>query len=135
MGNFIKKHRQLIAYFFWGGGTTVVNFGTYFLFTRVIALDLVAANSVAWAVSVLFAFWVNKALVFHSGCWKWRILLPELGKFVGARIFSGVFETVLLWLCVDIGKLSDGIVKILVSILVVILNYLFSKLFIFQSRR
>ena len=135
MGNFIKKHRQLIAYFFWGGGTTVVNFGTYFLFTRVIVLDYVAANVIAWAASVLFAFLVNKTLVFHSGSWKWNVLLPEFGKFVGARVFSGGFETMLLWLCVVAGQLQDGVVKIPVSIFVVILNYLFSKLFIFRSRR
>lgn len=134
MGAFIKKYRQLLAYLFWGGGTTVVNFCTYFLFTRVIALDLVAANTIAWAASVLFAFFVNKVLVFHSGSWKWNRLVPEFAKFVGARVFSGIMETALLWLSVDVLLLDDRLMKILISILVVIANYVLSKLFIFKSK-
>ena len=132
MGAFIKKYRQLLAYFFWGGGTTIVNFGVYFLFTRVIVLDFVIANIVAWAASVLFAFFVNKILVFHSQSWKLDRLFPEFVKFVGARVFSGIMETALLWLSVDILLLDDRLMKILVSILVVVSNYVLSKLFIFK---
>ena len=132
MGAFIKKYRQLLAYFFWGGGTTIVNFGVYFLFTRVIVLDFVIANIVAWAASVLFAFFVNKILVFHSQIWKLDRLFPEFVKFVGARVFSGIMETALLWLSVDILLLDDRLMKILVSILVVVSNYVLSKLFIFK---
>ena len=134
MGAFIKKNRQLLAYVFWGGGTTVVNFVTYYLFTQVIVLDIVVANMVAWAVSVLFAFFVNKVLVFHSGSWKLDMLVPEFLKFFGARLFSGILETVLLWICVDGLHLNDQWMKVLVSIVVMISNYVLSKLFIFSSK-
>lgn len=134
MGTFIKKYRQIIAYFFWGGATTAVNFFVYFLFTRVLTLDLVAANTIAWAAAVVFAFFVNKVLVFHSGSWKWNRLIPEFSAFVGARVLSLVMETVLLWICVDVLQLNDFIMKILISVLVVIANYIFSKLFIFKGK-
>ena len=134
MGAFIKKYRQLLAYLFWGGGTTVVNFGVYFLFTRVIVLDLVVANLIAWVAAVLFAFFVNKILVFHSESWKLDRLVPEFIKFVGARVFSGIMETALLWLSVDIFLLDDRLMKLLISILVVIANYVLSKLFIFKRK-
>lgn len=135
MGEFLKKHKQLLAYSFWGAANTVVNYSMYFLSTRLLHLDYVAANMIAWIVSVLFAFSVNKAFVFESKNWKPSIMLPELAKFVGARFFSGFFETAVLWLCVDIGDFHDGVVKISASIVVVIVNYLFSKLFIFRSGR
>ena len=135
MRQLLRKYKQVIAYFFWGGGTTVVNFAVYFLCTRLLDTGYVTANILSWIAAVLFAFFVNKILVFHSASWKLSTLLPEFGKFLGARVFSGVFETVMLWLCVDIGHFHDGVTKVVVSILVVILNYLFSNLFIFRNRR
>lgn len=134
MGAFIKKYRQLLDYLFWGVGTTVVNFLVYALFTRVIVLDLVAANIIAWIAAVLFAFFVNKILVFHSGSWKWRSLVPEFLKFMAARVFSLVMETALLWVSVDLLHLHDFVMKILIGILVVLTNYVFSKLFIFKGK-
>ena len=134
VGAFLKKYRQPLDYLFWGGCTTLVNFVVYFLFTRVIPLDIVIANILAWCAAVLFAFFVNKILVFHSGSWKWKLLFPEFVKFIGARVVSLVMETVLLWLCVDVAHLNDFIMKILISVLVVISNYVFSKLYIYKRK-
>ena len=135
MGHFFHKHRQVISYIFWGGATTVVNFAVYFVSTGFFAINYLTANIAAWIVSVLFAFAVNKLFVFDSKDWHCSKALPEFGKFVGARVVSGFAETALLWLFVDICGLHDGIIKIFVSILVVISNYIFSKLFIFRNRR
>lgn len=129
MRDFLRKHRQVIAYMFWGGATTAVNFITYFLMTRILVLAPVPANILAWAVSVLFAFWVNRAYVFHGE----GDLLRELGLFAGGRVFSGALETGLLWLCVDILHFRDSLIKLLASMIVVVLNYMFSK-FIFRKK-
>ena len=134
MGRLIKKYRQLLDYLFWGAGTTAVNFVVYALFTRVIVLDLVAANIIAWIAAVLFAFFVNKILVFHSGSWKWRSLVPEFLKFMAARVFSLIMETVLLWVSVDLLHLHDFVMKVFIGVLVVLTNYVFSKLFIFKGK-
>ena len=129
MRAFLRKHRQMIAYLFWGGATTAVNFICYFLLTRGFSADPVSANIAAWAVSVIFAFFVNRCYVFHGE----GNIFREFFLFAGGRVFSGALETGILWLCVDILKFHDGIVKIAVAVLVVILNYIFSKL-IFRKK-
>lgn len=129
MRDFLKKHRRIIAYVFWGSATTVVNFISYFLLTRLLALEPVTANILAWAISVLFAFWANRVQVFHGH----GNVLWELSLFVGGRAFSGALETGLLWLCVNVWRLHDGLVKLLASMIVVVINYVVSK-FIFRKK-
>ena len=135
MIRFFKQHRSLIAYIIWGVATTAVNYCVYFLLTRLGNINYLISNISAWVVSVLFAFAVNKAFVFCSKNWSATTLIPELTKFVGARVFSGFLETGLLWLGVDLAHYHDGIVKILVGILVIALNYFFSKFFIFRKEK
>lgn len=128
----LKKHGVLTSYLLWGTATTVVNLGTYYLCTQAFGINYLYGNLAAWLVSVLFAFCVNKSMVFHSNSWHLPVLLPEFGKFVGVRIFSFLCETGLLWVCVSMMGLPDAIIKPIVDIFVVIFNYIFSRLFIFQ---
>lgn len=127
------KYKEQILYLFWGAATTAVNYCIYFLCTRALQFAVVPANALAWLVSVLFAFVVNKCFVFASKSWAPSVATPELIKFAGARVFSGLLEIGILWLCVDILHMHDGVIKLLASVLVVILNYIFSKLFIFRG--
>ncbi len=129
MKDFLGKHRQILAYLFWGAATTGINFISYFLLTRLLCLTPVTSNIAAWAASVLFAFWVNRCYVFYGQ----GNFLGELALFAGGRVLSGALETIVLWLGVAFFRLHDGLVKIAVSVLVVILNYIFSK-FIFRKR-
>jgi putative flippase GtrA len=128
----LNKYRELISYLFWGVATTVVNYLVYFLCTRAFSINHLVANAVAWVAAVVFAFVVNKLLVFESKSWRISTVLPELWKFVSARILSGVMETGLLLVCVDFLHMDDGIVKLAAGVLVVIINYVLSKLFIFR---
>ena len=130
----INKYKEPILYLFWGAATTLVNYATYFLCTRVCDLHYIAANALAWLTAVLFAFWSNKCFVFASKSWAPRVVIPEFCKFTGARFFSGLLETGLMWLCVGLLHFHDGVTKLVVSVLVVLLNYIFSKLFIFKNR-
>ena len=130
----VSKYKEPLSYLFWGAATTAVNYGMYFLCTDVGNIHYVQSNITAWVVAVLFAFVVNKHFVFDSKSWEQAVVLSELWKFAGARVVSGVLETGLLWFCVDLLHLPDGTIKILVSVLVVILNYIFSKLYIFRRR-
>ena len=129
MREFLKKHRQIVAYVFWGSATTVVNFIAYLLLTRLLSIDPVTANIIAWAVSVLFAFWANRVQVFHGhGNALWELFL-----FAGGRAFSGALETGVLWLCVSVWHFHDGLVKLLCSMGIVVVNYVVSK-FIFRKK-
>lgn len=131
----LKKYKEPIAYLFWGGATTLVNYVLYFLCTKVLHIHYITSNVLAWAGAVVFAFVVNKLFVFDSKSWKYAVVLPEFLKFTGARVLSGFLETALMWLFVELCRFPDGIVKIGVSILTVLLNYVFSKLFIFRRNK
>ena len=127
------KYREFILYVSWGVLTTVVNYSVFYLCNPLLDDHYIAINVLAWVVSALFAFWSNKTFVFESKSWKPAVALPELGMFMGARLFSLGLETLLLWLCVENELLSVQIAKLLASVLVVILNYVFSKVFIFHK--
>ena len=129
-----EKYKELIAYVFWGAMTTAVNYCVYFLLTKLLLVNYLVSNVAAWVVAVVFAFVVNKLFVFDSKSWALKTVFAEGWKFLSARILSGALETGLLFLFVSVLKLPDGPVKIAVSILVVILNYLISKLFIFRRK-
>lgn len=130
-----EKHRQLLRYLFWGVMTTLVNYGAYLLCTDVLHLHYLWSNILSWVTAVLFAFLVNKRFVFDSGDWRAVTAAWELFRFAGLRVASGAAETVLLWLFVDACSLPDAPVKIGVSVLTVILNYVFSKCFVFGRKK
>jgi len=143
----LRRHRELISYVFWGGMTTLVNYVAYFLLTEGLQVYYLTSNVIAWAVSVLFAYFTNKLFVFQSKDWAWRVALRELWQMVAARVFSLLLETGILWFFVDmlhygdaVVKLPAGIilygdviVKLAASVVVVIVNYVLSKFIIFKK--
>lgn len=135
MRKLLAQYRELLSYVFWGAATTLVNYGVYFLCTRPLRADPILSNGAAWAVSVAFAFVVNKLLVFASASWEARTALRELGQFVSARVLSGALETLALYLFVNVLGFDDGPVKLLAGVGVIVFNYVVSKLVIFRKGR
>lgn len=129
-----RKYRELIQYGFWGVMTTLVNYVVYFVCTKLAGIDYLISNVIAWCVAVIFAFVVNKVFVFQAKGWGGKALLWEFGSFVSARVLSGVMETGLLWLFVEQLHFGDAVIKIVAGVLVVIINYFFSKLIIFRKK-
>lgn len=125
----MRLERELIMYVFFGVLTGVVNFGVYFLFSHVLGVYYLFSNVVAWFLSVLFAYVTNRIWVFESNS---NNILKEVFLFFSCRSFSGLVDIGLLYFFVDILNIGDFISKIIVLIIVVILNYLFSKLLIFK---
>jgi putative flippase GtrA len=130
-----KKYRELIVYVFFGGLTTLVDFGVYMLLTDILFLDIVVANIIAWVAAVLFAFAVNKTIVFADKRGTFRVVLSQFVSFTGMRAVSGGLSTFFLWLFAELYGFNDLIVKAFVAIAVIILNYIFSKLFIFKNAK
>ena len=130
----INKYYDVISYLFFGVLTTVVNFLIYFPLYNWFHLSGVLSNMIAWTVAVLFAFLTNKPFVFKSHDWSRKVVIPELAKFVSCRIGSGLMETMMIWIFVDLLSFNGNLVKIIVSILVVILNYISSKWIVFSSK-
>lgn len=138
------KYKEIISYLFWGVMTTVVSWGSYSIFILLLPesdYEVTLANILSWICAVLFAFVTNKVWVFNSKSWEPSLVLKELWKFVASRLASGAFEMVSVPLLVKIGlnqKLFgiDGLpAKIIVGVVVVILNYVLSKLLVFKNKK
>lgn len=129
----LEKYWGVLVYLFFGVLTTLVNYLVFFPLYNWLHFSATVSNIIAWAVAVLFAFLTNKPFVFKSYDWSAKTILSEAGKFIGCRIGSGVLETVVVWLMVDILLLNGNWTKIGVSFFVVVLNYISSKLFVFKS--
>lgn len=129
----LERYQDIISYLIFGVLTTVVNFLVYYPLTNILGLDATFSNVIAWAVSVIFAFVTNKPFVFKSHDWSAKVVVPELYKFVGTRVGSGALETVLIFLLVNLLRFDGNVVKLVVSVLVVIINYVGSKLIVFRK--
>lgn len=130
----VKKYWDILSYLFFGVLTTVVNYLVYLPCYNLLGLSATLSNIIAWAVSVAFAFVTNKPFVFKSYDWSAKVVVPELTKFVGTRLGSLILETAILFVTVDWLKLNGNIMKLAVSVLVVIINYIGSKLLVFRKK-
>lgn len=135
---FIKS--EVFRYLFFGGLTTVVSLGSYFIASRLIAaggelttLQAQVANVISWVFAVAFAYVTNKIWVFNSRTSALKDIIREVVSFVGARIFSLIVECGWLALSMEAMGMNDFIAKVIGQFVVVVLNYIFSKLFIFKK--
>ncbi|NLL03760.1 MAG: GtrA family protein [Clostridiales bacterium] len=151
--SFVYKflNKEVILYIIFGVLTTLVNLvvfticnrafdGTIFLnsdFLSFLFFDkpYLLSNTIAWIVAVVFAFFTNKMFVFQSKSFEIKNLLKELASFLGARVFSLIVEQIGLFILIDKVLLNELVSKIILGIVVVILNYFFSKLFIFKKSK
>ena len=135
-----EKHKEIIVYIIFGGLTTVVNWLTYGWLVKYVHININISNVVAWIVAVLFAYFTNKIWVFNSKKWDALSLLKEFSLFIGARLISGIFEIISLPVLIFIGfnqqilGIDGFFAKVIISIFVVLLNYITSKLFIFKQK-
>ena len=130
----LKKYEEVISYLFFGGLTTLVNYIVYLPCYNILHLSGAASNAIAWVVAVAFAYVTNKPFVFKSHDWSAKTVVPELTKFVSCRIGSGLLETAIIFVLVDCLGWNGNIIKLLTSVLVVILNYVASKLLVFRKK-
>ena len=129
----VEKYWDIVTYLIFGVLTTVVDYLVYLPIYNLLGASAAVSNAIAWVAAVAFAFLTNKPFVFKSHDWSAKTVLPELSKFVGCRVASGVLETLILLLAVDILGWDGNIWKIITSVLVVILNYVASKLLVFRK--
>jgi putative flippase GtrA len=128
----IEKYWDIISYLFFGVLTTAVNYVVYLPCYNLLGLSAAVSNAIAWVVAVAFAYLTNKPFVFKSHDWSMKTVMPELTKFVACRVGSGVLETGLLLVCVDWLGWDGNMMKLITSVLVVVLNYIGSKLLVFK---
>lgn len=129
----LVKNQHIISYLFFGVLTTLVNYAVYLPLYNWAHFSASLSNIISWAVAVIFAFLTNKPFVFKSNDWSVKQIFSEFPKFVLCRVGSGLLETIILWITVDLLSYNGNIIKIIVSILVVILNYISSKWIVFNK--
>ena len=143
-----KKYRELITYIIVGVLTTIVSLVSCKVFDSLLGEKLyLLTNIMSWIFAVSFAYITNKLWVFESKSWQGKTVIKELLGFVGARLFSLGVEELGLWLLIDIlhmGALrlsilsldinGNMIAKVIMQIVVIILNYVFSKLVVFKKK-
>ena len=130
----IIKYWDIVSYLFFGVCTTVVNYMIYLPCYNLLGMSATVSNMVAWVVAVAFAYLTNKPFVFKSHDWSAKTVIPELARFLGCRIGSGAAETLILLVTVDLLGWNGNIWKLVTQVLVVILNYIGSKLLVFRKK-
>lgn len=130
----IEKHWDIVSYLFFGVCTTIVNYLVYIPCYNLLGMSASVSNMVAWVVAVAFAYLTNKPFVFKSNDWSAATVVPELTKFVGCRIGSGVAETIVLFLAVDLLGWNGNIWKLVTQVMVTVMNYVASKLVVFRKK-
>ena len=131
------KYKEIINYLIFGVLTTIVSLGVYYGLTFTIldpnnAINLQIANIISWIAGVIFAYVTNRKFVFNS---KSKNLSKEISSFVGARIITLFMDMLIMFIGVTIMKYDDRIVKLITQVIVVISNYLFSKIFVFREEK
>ena len=130
--SWFNKCREVLMYLVFGGLTTLVNIVAFFIL-RKLSVSVYISNLIAWVVAVLFAFITNKLFVFESKNKSKKENFKEMTSFFGFRVLSLLFDIGFMHLLVSILNIHEMISKILSNILVIILNYIFSKVFIFKK--
>ena len=130
------KHKEIIKYIIFGILTTIVNLITYYLLVLTVLnpnkpVELQITNIISWIISVTFAYITNRIYVFNSKNNK----IKELLTFYSSRLTTLFIDMMLMFILVTKLNLNDKIIKIIVSIIIIILNYIISKLFVFRKTK
>ena len=133
--NFIKemyqKYKEIILYLIFGALTTLVNMVSFALLNEVCHLGWAAGNVIAWILSVVFAYVTNRKYIFESNSTH---IGKEIFLFFFFRVLSLGLDMLFMWLFIELIGMHDLLSKLIVQVIVVVLNYVFSKLFVFAKK-
>ncbi len=130
-----KKYESIIAYLFFGACSMVANIIAYAICAKVFNLSTVISTIIAWIVAVAIAYITNRLWVFKSKNTKHKEIIREILSFLAARILTGLLDIAIMYIFVDLLHWSDIVMKIISNIIVIVLNYIASKMFIFVKAK
>lgn len=135
-----RKYEEAVNYLFFGFLAFLVNMLAYAAAAKVLVADndkvllVLIATSFAWVVAVLFAYWTNRTFVFKSKVTDKAGVSKEFITFVSARVVTGIMELVIMYIMVDLADIDDMIAKFVCNVIVIVSNYIFSKLWVFRKK-
>ncbi len=127
-----NKIKEILWYGFFGVLTTLVNILSFYFLDKT-GMNVYLNNFIAWFLSVLFAFITNKLYVFNSKSMDKKVVLKEMFSFFFFRILSLGIDMAGMFICISILNIGKMISKVIMNVIVIIANYLFSKIFIFKK--
>jgi len=130
----LHRYRGIILYGVFGVLTTAVNTACYYLCFDILALPNLVSTAIAWLVAVLFAFITNKLWVFDSKSFAKGVFFRELASFFSCRIATGLLDLGIMYVAVDCKGRNEMLWKLLANIIVIVLNYVASKMLIFKKQ-
>ena len=128
-----SRIKQLVLYGIFGVLTTVVNMLSYNVSYSLLGIPNVPSTIIAWVLAVAFAFITNKIWVFSSKSFDRKTLRHEILSFLGARIGTGLIDLLIMYIAVDVLKWNPILWKLISNVIVIILNYIASRLVIFRK--
>lgn len=131
----MNQYRSIILYGVFGVLTTVVNIVVYWVMAHILAFGTMSSTLIAWGAAVLFAYITNRKWVFHSSASTTKEYVKEIIAFFSCRIATGVVDWGCMFVFVDLLHCNDVIIKAVANIVVIILNYIASKLVIFKTKK
>lgn len=128
-----RRYKNILLYTLYGICTTIVNIVCYYICSFQLNLSTVCSTIIAWIAAILFAFITNRKYVFRSSAYTFEKILIEFIKFLVSRVITGIIDIIGMYILVDILLFSGLISKAMINVLVIILNYIFSKKVVFKS--
>lgn len=129
-----KKHEEGLNYLIFGFLAFVLNYILYFVFADALSMHYMAATVLSWVLTVVFAYWTNRTFVFKSQNKDASSVVKEFVSFIGARVATEVLEIVLMYVMVDVLAVNDKISKLVCQTIVILANYVLSKIWIFKDK-
>lgn len=132
---FYAKYKDLIPYAIFGVLTTIVNMVVYWLMAHPFGVEVIPSTVVAWVLAVLFAYITNRKWVFHSEADTTNAIVKEILSFFACRLATGFVDLACMFIFVDVLHMNDVIIKFVANVIVIVLNYVASKLIIFKQKK
>ena len=125
-----KDLKEKVNYLIAGGLTTLISIVSYYLL-RIVINDYKICTVLSWIIAVIFAYFINRGFVFNS---KESNVFKEFVSFIASRLATLVVELICMYVLVQLIHINDRIAKIIVQVIVIILNYILSKIFVFKKK-
>lgn len=133
--NLYKKYKDVIPYLFFGVCTTLVNVLSYWICAHPLSMNVLVSTVIAWILAVLFAYITNRKWVFHSEAVSKKEIAKEVVYFFACRLATGIVDWCCMLIFVDLLRWNDVFIKFAANVLVIILNYIASKLIVFKGKK
>lgn len=130
-----KKHEEAMNYLFWGGVAFVLSMVLFFIFANIMQIYEQIANILSWIICVIFTYLTNRIFVFKSKTKGIKRVFKEFCDFVTARIMTLIMENAILFVMIDLLTINNMIAKLVGQFVVIVSNYVLSKLWIFKKEK